>query len=141
MYSTCTVPDIDDNHLRDRAMIDTIDYSALDIIRGLQREGQPDVLHRIVELFCESAPRLIENMRAGVVAQDYNAIGVAAHTLKSSAAHLGLHGVYQRCTNIENNARSGNSPEIDTWVAELVAMYPHAEQALRLAAGTAASAK
>ena len=106
-----------------------LDQAALDVIRGLQRPGQPDVLAMIVNLFCESAPRLIATMGNAAIQGDYPAAATAAHTLKSSAAHLGLHELYELCTAIE---KGGTTTEaIKRSIDRIQALYPDAEQALR----------
>ena len=118
-----------------------LDHEAIAAIRGLQRPGQPDVFERIVDLFCASARRLLESMRDGVAIRDYRVVGIAAHTLKSSAANLGLPQIFQLCADIERSAGHipahpdhdcpSNNVYIDAQVAELTALYPHCEQALR----------
>ena len=108
-----------------------LDQAALDVIRGLQRPGQPDVLAMIVNLFCESAPRLIATMGNAVIQGDYPAAATAAHTLKSSAAHLGLHELYELCTTIENYGGGATTEAIKRFIDRIQALYPDAEQALR----------
>ena len=106
-----------------------LDQAALDVIRGLQRPGQPDVLAMIVNLFCESAPRLIATMGNAAIQGDYLAAATAAHTLKSSAAHLGLHELYELCTAIEKVGTTTKA--IKRSIDRIQALYPDAEQALR----------
>ena len=80
-------------------------------------------------------------MRDGVAKRDYRVVGIGAHTLKSSAANLGLPQIFQLCADIERSAGyipahpdhdcPSNNVYIDAQVAELTALYPHCEQALR----------
>jgi HPt (histidine-containing phosphotransfer) domain-containing protein len=84
-----------------------VERSALEAIRALQSDAAPDLLARVVRLYFESAPDLIARLRAGLEASDYDAVRVAAHTLKSSSANLGATALAELCKQLELAARAG----------------------------------
>jgi HPt (histidine-containing phosphotransfer) domain-containing protein len=84
-----------------------LDRSALEAIRALQSDAAPDLLARVVNLYFASAPDLIARLRTGLEASDYNAVRVAAHTLKSSSANLGATALAELSKQLELAARAG----------------------------------
>jgi HPt (histidine-containing phosphotransfer) domain-containing protein len=84
-----------------------LDRNALEAIRALQSDAAPDLLARVIHLYLESAPDLIARLRTGLEASDYNAVRVAAHTLKSSSANLGATALAELCKQLELAARAG----------------------------------
>jgi len=85
----------------------SLDRHALDAIRGLQNDSAPDLLARVVHVYFESAPSLIERLRTGLAAHDTEAVRVAAHSLKSSSANLGATVLADMCKQLELAARAG----------------------------------
>ena len=61
----------------------------LDATLSLQKEGTPDILEKIVDLYFTDAPRLFHALREAVTKGDAIALRQAAHTFKSSGADLG----------------------------------------------------
>lgn len=82
-----------------------LDQRALDNIRALQQPGQPDVLQKIIAMYRDSAPRLVDGLRAAINAGDADALATAAHTLKSSSANLGAGELAERCQELESCGR------------------------------------
>ncbi|MGZ2749515.1 response regulator [Burkholderia stagnalis] len=121
-----------------------IDRKALDALRALQRPGRPDVLTRIIDQFNLDAPRLIEGMHAAVAAGDPDALKLASHTLKSSSANVGAHGLSARCREIEQLARAADVAAAAGLVAGVDADFARAQAVLnaeRVDANTAACAQ
>ena len=85
----------------------SVDRSALEAIRALQREGAPDLLAQVVRLYFESTPPLMERLRAGLAAGDVEMVRNAAHSLKSSSANLGATGLADLCGQLELAAHTG----------------------------------
>ena len=95
------------------AEYEVIDRTALEAIRGLQSDAAPRLLAQVVQIYFESAPALIEQLRAGMSASNYAAIRAAAHTLKSSSANLGANTLADLCRRVELAARAGSiGPEV-----------------------------
>lgn len=66
-----------------------IDRSALDQLRQIEEGGAEALIDRVLRDYFSSSPELIENLRRVFEAGDLEAMRDAAHTLKSTSAHLG----------------------------------------------------
>ncbi|MGE0384641.1 MAG: response regulator [Gammaproteobacteria bacterium] len=89
------------------AAVPAIDQGAIDRIRGLQVEGEPDLVVRIVGMYLDKSPQLAQEIRAAVTAGDAERLRHAAHSLKSSSASLGATALAKRCAELESMARGG----------------------------------
>jgi HPt (histidine-containing phosphotransfer) domain-containing protein len=78
-----------------------IDSEAIEHLRLLEDEDEPDIVGELVRLFLANTPPRIANMVTGVKSGDLLAVGRAAHSLKSSSAHLGAIGMQQVCEKLE----------------------------------------
>lgn len=87
-----------------------IEPQALKAIAALQRPGKPDLLKRIVELYKSESPVAIASLQRGLDDDDLQAVGNAAHTLKSSSAYVGARLFSERCRELEAAAREQNHP-------------------------------
>jgi signal transduction histidine kinase/CheY-like chemotaxis protein/HPt (histidine-containing phosphotransfer) domain-containing protein len=103
-----------------------LDAEALDELRSIAGE---ETL-RIVRLFLEDAPRLIARIEQAAAATDLDAMGEAAHTLKSSSANLGALALSAAAKRIEQAARSGTLDRPGAVAALVVAEYARARIAL-----------
>ena len=91
-------------------MTSYIEPQALKAIASLQRPGKPDLLNRIVDLFKSESPSAIDAIQQGLDADDLQAVGNAAHGLKSSSAYVGARLLSERCRELEAAAREDNHP-------------------------------
>jgi two-component system, sensor histidine kinase and response regulator len=109
-----------------------LDLKALDAIRAIP---SPDLLTRMIRLYDQHTPRLIQEGRAGVQAQDCQRVAVAAHELKSSSANLGAQRLARLCKECETAARRDDfaltqqlwtqiSAEYDTFRTALATVQP-----------------
>ncbi|HTP97272.1 MAG TPA: PAS domain S-box protein [Burkholderiales bacterium] len=114
-----------------------LDTGALDSIRSLQKPGAPNLLEKIVRLYVEDTPRLIETMRAAARATDANGLQRAAHTLKSASANVGALELAALCRQLEADARGGAvadaSDRIERIEREFRAVVPVLQLELRRA--------
>jgi signal transduction histidine kinase/CheY-like chemotaxis protein/HPt (histidine-containing phosphotransfer) domain-containing protein len=78
-----------------------IDPAAWDTIRSLQRPNQPDVLHKLIAIYLENTPELIELMSQYIQDADEKAFFETAHTIKSSSENLGANRIMQICQKME----------------------------------------
>jgi signal transduction histidine kinase/CheY-like chemotaxis protein/HPt (histidine-containing phosphotransfer) domain-containing protein len=85
-----------------------INAYAFQALRALQQSGRPGLLTRIIKLFNREAPRLLNEMRDAVGAQDAEALRIAAHTLKSNCANVGAQSLAATCRDIEQLARTSD---------------------------------
>lgn len=58
-----------------------LDDRALDTIRALQRENQPDILEAVTKLYMDHSPAIIDVLVDAATRLDANGATVAAHTL------------------------------------------------------------
>lgn len=77
------------------------------VIRQL-RELRDGLLLRIIELFRNSSPALLEQLALAVVGNDADLLYKTAHNFKNSAANLGLVDLAAACRECEADARQGN---------------------------------
>ncbi|MDG4551691.1 MAG: response regulator [Candidatus Contendobacter sp.] len=106
--------------------------SALDQIRALQRPGGSDLLSKIIDLYLESAPKLLEKAREAVAAADGEALRQATHSLKSSSANLGATQLAAVCKELEQRGREQRLTDIAELLRELEIHYQQARDALEL---------
>jgi PAS domain S-box-containing protein len=112
----------------------TLDLSALDVLRELQRPGSTDVVARVIGLYEAEAPRLLGQLQTAIAQGDADSAVRAAHTLKSSSANVGAKHMADLCRIVETHARSQGLPGLDALVTDLDAEYRRVSEALREAA-------
>lgn len=106
-------------------------------LRAMAGRTTPDgpLATRLLALFAEHAPGDVADLMASVQPFDAPGFRVAAHTLKSNAATLGLERLRDACTQAEARARSG-IPADDSVVrlaARVAAEFDRATEALEQA--------
>jgi len=84
----------------------TLQSEALQSIRDLAGDT-PDLLQQIVQLYLDSAPALLEEIKSGFASGDFLRIRNAAHSLKSSSANLGATHLSMLCKQLEAAAQAG----------------------------------
>jgi two-component system sensor histidine kinase/response regulator len=92
----------------------------------LRRFGGEKLLGEMVLLFFEHAPTRADAARAGVANGDANAVRMALHALKSSAAQLGAMRLHDICAEGEARAGRGMTDGLQQVVADLDAELPRA---------------
>ena len=83
-----------------------LNSAALDNIRGLQRQGKPDLLERIVKLYMDDSPGLINALRDSIDKGDAGQIRMLAHRFKSGSANLGALKLAEMCKQLEESGRN-----------------------------------
>jgi signal transduction histidine kinase/CheY-like chemotaxis protein/HPt (histidine-containing phosphotransfer) domain-containing protein len=86
----------------------SLDPSALQAIRALQRPGRPNLQNRIIDMFNIDGPRLLGELNKAAAGNDAEALHLAAHTFKSSCANVGAVVLEATCQDIEQLARSAD---------------------------------
>ena len=103
----------------------------LDAIRSLQKEGTPDILGRIINLYFTDAPKLFRALSEAVTKRDAIALRQAAHAFKSSSANLGAFNLSFLLKELEimgsMNAMK-NAPEL---LSKMRSEYEAVEAALK----------
>ncbi len=97
----------------------SMDGSALEAIRTLERQGSAEVLKKVIEIYFRETPPLLQSLREAAVRTDAAALQRAAHSLKSGSANLGARRLAELCRGLEAAARSGDLSEAQQQVAEI----------------------
>jgi HPt (histidine-containing phosphotransfer) domain-containing protein len=108
-----------------------LDQGDLDAVRALQRPGRPDILQQLLRTYLSSSAKLIEDMQAATSAQDYAALRMAAHSLKSSSRTLGARRLSDLCQQLENAAEQQLSQGCGTLCERVLPEYDDISQEMR----------
>ena len=87
------------------------DPAKLDDLRALERPGNEGFFARILNTFLTDAARRLEDIGKGVEEGDYQAVVMAAHTLKGSCSYVGAVRLAGQMKALEEAAQSGPPPE------------------------------
>ena len=109
---------------------EVLDKTALDNIRALQINGAPNVLEKVINLYLNDTPKLLQRLKQAVAAEDSLEIERAAHRLKSSSATLGATKLTQRCKELEALARLDSPDKAKEVFSEFEALYHRVQVAL-----------
>jgi len=88
-----------------RVLADTraIDPEAIEQLRFLEDEDQPNVVAELVALFVEHTPPKLKQLAEAIETHDLAALRRAAHSLKGSSANVGARGMQHVCEQLEHN--------------------------------------
>ncbi len=100
-----------------------LDPAVLEAIRRLQQPDRPALLKKVISLYLDSAPALMEQLRRGLADGRADAVYMAAHTLKSSSANLGAKEFATTCQWIETLGREGKLDEGRSALAKADAQF------------------
>jgi HPt (histidine-containing phosphotransfer) domain-containing protein len=107
-----------------------LDQPTLDAIRGLQRTGATHLLDRVIAIYLEDAPRLVQAAMQGLQQRDAEELRLAVHSLKSSSASLGATRLAAVCKAIEVKARAHQLDDLEPQMADLEREFRRVQQAL-----------
>ena len=85
-----------------------IDFSVLETIRSLRREGRPDPLQHILTLFAGHSKQLVGRIDDALARGDAVMVRETAHSLKSSSGNVGAVKLYSLCREMEMAGKEGN---------------------------------
>lgn len=108
--------------------------NAIREIRALQDGDAPDLFSRLLEIFEENTPTLLERIQKAVVERNWDELAIAAHTLKSSSGNIGAKAMFVICQKLEAAGRSGGAPNVKELHNELVRLYPNVFEQLKIEA-------
>jgi len=107
-----------------------LDLSRIEQIRALRREGMPNILGRVIQLFLDSAPEQIATVRAATQTANASGLREAAHALKSASANLGATDFTELCKQLE---MMGKARQLEGALEKVVALeesFPRIREAL-----------
>ena len=89
-----------------------VDRAILGQLRTLNEAKKGDFLKRVVDLYCEHAPKACDQLRQHAKAGEAEACGALAHSLKSMSLNIGAIEVAKVAAGFEQLARSdGKVPD------------------------------
>jgi len=96
-----------------------LDFRALEQVRALQSNGQPDVLRRLISMYLSDSPKLLTDICRAVAGGDSAALQRAAHSLKSSSATVGALSLAKHCQALEALGRNRNGDRAAALMAQV----------------------
>jgi two-component system, sensor histidine kinase and response regulator len=104
-----------------------VDTRAWNMIKQLQKEGTPNLLHKIIELYFDNTSKLISAMKESLAVNDPEDLHRAAHSLKSNSRYLGAFPLGDLCQQLEALTKSeGITGRSGTLVTEIEREYAEA---------------
>lgn len=117
--------------------MDVLDPTTLETLRGLQDEGDDDLLAELIDLFLEDAPGRVAGMRAAIDCEDWTALASFAHSLKGSCGSLGALQMAEVCARLEQHGRTkAPRPAAEDLYRELERQFAVVCEALRRERGS-----
>jgi CheY-like chemotaxis protein/HPt (histidine-containing phosphotransfer) domain-containing protein len=107
-----------------------IDYKVLNSLGQLQREGRPDIVQEMINLFFEVATDLLKDLKEGAATGDTALLRHASHALKSASADVGAMILSSRCKELEVMAQSGSVSDAAPIIGTILEDYQTVEMAL-----------
>ncbi len=107
-----------------------IDLKALDGLIGIQREGKPDMLTKVVYTFFNEATTLLDTLQEAVTQGDAAALERAAHSFKSGSSFVGASMLAALCEELEDMGRLHAPTNVATSLTKIEAEYAAVKEAL-----------
>jgi signal transduction histidine kinase/DNA-binding response OmpR family regulator/HPt (histidine-containing phosphotransfer) domain-containing protein len=115
---------------RIEATTSPIDQSALDFIRDMEDEEDPDLLAEIIGLYLDDSAKLMRSLQAAIADEDPESLRIAAHTLKSSSNNLGAGVLADLCRELEELGHAGSLDNTASIFSGLHSEYQRVTSAL-----------
>jgi CheY-like chemotaxis protein/HPt (histidine-containing phosphotransfer) domain-containing protein len=96
-----------------------LNLEALENLRDLRMEGEPDPLKELVELFVNDTPSRIAQLQVAVKIGSAQDLEAAAHSLKGSAGNLGASTIEATCLRLMQLARANDFTASDSLVKSI----------------------
>ena len=109
----------------------TLNRETLDGLRDLDPNGGDDLARQLLDMFLESTPAAMAQLRRAIDAGDGSAVGRYAHTLKSSAANVGAESLSLVMRELERLGREARIDDARALSDTVVAEHDRAMAALR----------
>jgi len=109
--------------------MDVLDRAA--VARLLEMVGDKGFFSELVDHFLIDAPRMIADMEAAILSEDFQGLRLAAHSLKSNTADFGARALSSLCREMELMARSGVAAGTKEKLASIEMEYARVQQALQ----------
>ncbi len=107
-----------------------IDPAVIASFREMEVEGGESILAKLIEVFIENTPRVIEEARAGLARKLSPRLERAAHTLKGSCSNFGAERMRVACERLEKVARQGELEGAPELIAQVEKEFEYVRVAL-----------
>ena len=96
-----------DQQNRESGSVGVIDPNIIAGFREMAVEGEESILGKLIDVFVENTPRVIEEARKALATRMSPQLERAAHTLKGSCSNFGAERMRVVCEQLEEAARHG----------------------------------
>ncbi len=107
-----------------------LDRSALTDVFLLSKEGKGHFLSKMVRLYLQRVPELVQEMRKAFEAKDVAGFHRAAHSLKSTSATMGAVRVAEMAKQLEEMARENRLVNVEEHLADLETAFAQVAESL-----------
>ena len=111
--------------------LEHIDTAAIDSIRSLDKSGSNNLLKKLIDMYLENAPVLINEIGIAIEMKSYTNLRMAAHSLKSSSGNIGAINVFEICKMLEDMGRNEDITKAKEHFEILESAIPKIGEALR----------
>ncbi|MCK5648367.1 MAG: response regulator [Gammaproteobacteria bacterium] len=108
-----------------------IEQKSWNVIQELQRPEQPDILHKLITIYLENTPVLIELLTQSASDMDAASFSETAHTIKSSSKNLGAIKLARLCEQAECNSKEKNQTRAFELINKIKQEYQLVEAELK----------
>ena len=109
---------------------EVIDWSVLDQFLVFRKPGGPDPRRRIITIYLDSSPMLMEAIKTAINGADGSLLSNSSHSLKSSSMNVGAGSLGSLCAELERTGKTGSIVEAKNLVERLKKQYTDASAAL-----------
>jgi HPt (histidine-containing phosphotransfer) domain-containing protein len=85
-----------------------IEWNVLDQFLAFRKPGGPDPRRRIITIYLDSTPMLLESIKTAICALDWPSLCKAAHSLKSSSMNVGAGELGSICAELERAGKTSS---------------------------------
>ncbi len=110
--------------------LDVLDRQVLSQLRELENADDPNLLSRVLQLYLDESPKLIDKLKQAVLQNDAREIELSAHTLKSSSANIGATILTGLCGEIHLAIRALDVDRAGQIFSQVEIAFGHVQTAL-----------
>ncbi len=109
-----------------------LDLSVLESLRGLQGQGEPDIVTELADMFLDDASAQLSSLRAALEGEDARRVEEISHTLKGSSGNMGAARMAEICAQLQDAGASGDLGRSSELLERLEAEFERVRVALEL---------
>jgi len=107
-----------------------IDFSVIEELKELQTDGEPDIIHELIDAFLEAAPEHMETIRKAAIDGAARDLQSAAHALRGSSSAIGAIPLSESLQKLEDMGKGNDLSSATAEVTRAEALLKEAETAL-----------